>query len=121
MLRNRSPSKRGQRRRPTPHQAAGGADEVDPGGVGGALLVAGGAGGAVDVLQEQAAAVLHHGARLRHPQVADGDGLRVRALRTCVAVSFPFGERTTASFVTDTVGVSLRMAGESYRLATDAG
>ena len=63
-----------------PHQAANGADEVDPGGVGGAPLVAGGAGRAVDVLQEQAAAVLHHGARLRHPQVADGDGLRERAL-----------------------------------------
>ena len=65
---------------------------MDPGGVGGAPLVAGGAGRAVDILQEQAAAVLHHGARLRHPQVADGDGLRVGALRTHVAVSFPSGE-----------------------------
>lgn len=79
-----------------PYQAAPGADEVDPGGVGGPPPVAGGAGGAVHVLQDEAAAVLHHGARLRDPQVADGDGFGKRTLQTRVSVRFPHEEKTAS-------------------------
>lgn len=64
-----------------PHQAAPGADEVDPGGVGGLPPLAGGAGRAVHVLYQQAAALLHHGACLGNPQVTDGDYLGKHTLR----------------------------------------